>query len=139
MTVYWNTNEIGMVDERVTSAGLQTYRFALPGAIMNGLYTLSFRLDAFTNGTSSITVSNVAAGFAGVEQPIKLDMLLTGSNSAPVLKLTGASNFNYLVESSTNLLNWTPTALLVNTNGTVLFADPAVTNSSKHFYRAVMQ
>src|SRR6185295_18527330 len=99
MTVYWNTNEIGLVDQRITSPGLNTYRFALPGVISDGLYTLSFRLDAFSNTVSSIMVTNVATGLAGVDQPIKLDMLLIGTNSAPVLKLTGASNFTYLVES----------------------------------------
>ena len=103
----------------------------------NGLYTLSFRLDAFTNTISTITVTNVSTGFAGLDQPINLDMLL-GSNSVPVLKLTGTSNVTYLVESSTNLLNWSPAALLSNTNGTVLFADPSATNSNQRFYRATL-
>ena len=31
LTVYWSTNEIGMVDERAAAPGFQTYRFALPG------------------------------------------------------------------------------------------------------------
>ena len=62
--------------------------------------------------------------------------LWVGSNNVPVLKLTGTSNFTYLVEASTNLLNWMPAALLPNTNGTVLFADPAATNSTTLFYRA---
>ncbi len=138
LTVYWNTNQIGMVDERGVSAGLQTYRFALPGIFNSGLYTLSFRLDTFTNVESSITVTNVATGFVGISEPLNLEMLLWGSNSVPVLKLTGAPGYNYVLESSTNLVNWTPTALLVNTNGAVWFADPAMTNSSGRFYRAVM-
>jgi hypothetical protein len=138
MTVYWNTNQIGLVDERMASSGLQTYRFALPGTVTNGLYTLSFRLDAFTSTTSSVTVTNVATGYSGMGQRIKLDMLVMGSNGAPVLKLTGPSNFTYLVQSSTNLMDWTPAALLVNTNGAVLFADPAVTNRGARYYRALM-
>lgn len=137
MTVYWNTNMIGKVDERVGKPTLETYRFGLPGSVTNGLYTLSFRLDVFANLTSTITVTNVATGFAGLDQPINLDML-RGSNSAPMLKLTGTSNVNYLVESSTNLLNWSPAALLSNTNGTVLFTDLGATNSSQRFYRATL-
>jgi hypothetical protein len=137
LTVYWNTNQIGMVDERVASPGLQTYRFALPETVTEGLYTLSFRLDAFSNTLSSITVTNVATGFAGVEEPIELDMLRSGNNY-PILKLTGASNFTYLIESSTNLADWTPTVLLLNTNGTAFFFDPAITNYSKRFYRALL-
>jgi hypothetical protein len=137
LTVYWNTNQIGMVDERAASPGLQTYQFALPGTVTDGLYTLGFKLDAFTNA-SSITVTNVATGFVGIPQPARLDMLRVGTSNAPVLKLTAASGYNYLVQSSTNLVDWLPTALLVNTNGSVQFADPAVTNSRARFYRAVM-
>ena len=125
-----------MADERVASTNLQSYRFALPGVLTNGLYTLSFRLDPTTNTASSVTVTNVKTGFSGIEQPIRLGMSLAASNNTPLLMLSGAPNYNYLVESSTNLTDWTATALLVNTNGTVLFADPAVTNFSRQFYRA---
>jgi hypothetical protein len=139
MTVYWNTNQIGLIDERVATSGMQTYRFPLPAPpVSSGLYTLSFRLDVFTNTESSVTVTNVATGFVGITQPISLNMLLMGSNNTPVLKLAAAPGYNYLVQSSTNLVDWSPTALLVNTNGAVLFADPAVTNRGARFYRAMM-
>ena len=135
LTVYWNTNQVGMVDERVAATNLQTYRFSLPGIVTNGLYTLSFRLDSFDN-SSSIAVTNVATGFVGVTQPITLGISLT--NGTSLLQLTAATNFTYLIQSSTNLVNWTPTALLVNSNGTVLFPVPASTNSNAQFFRAVM-
>jgi hypothetical protein len=138
MTVYWNTNQIGLIDERAAIPGLQAYRFPLPAPVCSGLYTLSFRLDVFTNAESSITVTNVAAGFVGITQPISLEMLPVGTNNTPVLKLTAAPGYNYLVQSSSNLVDWLPTALLVNTNGAVLFADPAATNGGARFYRALM-
>lgn len=137
LTVYWNTDEIGIVDERVASPGLQTYRFALPALVKNGLYALNFRLDAFNNTSSSITVTNVATGFVGVTEPVMLNASLN-TNGTPLVQLTGVPGYNYLLQSSTNLADWTPAALLVNTNGTVLFSDPAATNSSARFYRAVM-
>jgi len=136
LTVYWNTNQIGMVDERVVETNLQTYRFQLPGTVSSGLYTLSFRLDSFNN-SSSIAVTNVATGFVGVTQPITLGISLT--NGAPLLQLTAATNFNYLIQSSTNLVDWTPTALLLNTNGTAQFTDSSLTNSRARFYRALLQ
>jgi hypothetical protein len=136
LTVYWNTNQIGMVDERVAETNLQTYRFELPGTVSSGLYTLSFRLDSFNN-SSSIAVTNVATGFVGVTQPITLGLSLT--NGVPLLQLTAATNFTYLIQSSTNLVDWTPTALLLNTNGTAEFKDSSLTNSNERFYRAVMQ
>jgi hypothetical protein len=135
LTVYWNTNQIGMVDERVAATNSQTYRFELPGTVSGGLYTLSFRLDSFAN-SSTITVTNVATGFVGVAQPITLRISIT--NGAPLLQLTAATNYTYLIQSSTDLVNWTPTALLLNTNGTVQFMDSAVTNSGARYYRATL-
>ena len=135
LTVYWNTNQVGMVDERVAPTNLQTYRFTLPGTVTNGLYTLSFRLDSFDN-SSSVAVTNVATGFVGMTQPITLAISIT--NGAPLLQLTAATNFTYLIQSSTNLVNWTPTVLILNTNGTSQFTDSTVTNSSRRFYRAVV-
>ena len=137
LTVYWDTNQIGMVDERVASTNLETYRFALPSMVTNGVYVLGFRLDTFGNMLSSVTITNVATGFVGVNQPVTLGVAFF-TNCTPILQLTGASNYNYLVESSTNLLDWTPTALLVNQNGTVFFADRTATNSPSKFYRALM-
>ena len=136
LTVYWNTNQIGMVDERVADSSLQTYRFALPAAVTDGLYALSFRLDSFNNTTSSVTVTNVSTGFVGVTQPIMLGISIT--NGAPLLQLTAATNFTYLIQSSTNLADWMPTALLLNTSGTLLFLDSPITNSKAMFYRALM-
>jgi hypothetical protein len=59
------------------------------------------------------------------------------TNGMPVLQLTGANNYTYLIQSSTNLVNWTPMALLVNTNGMSQFMDSPVTNSHARFYRAM--
>jgi hypothetical protein len=137
LTVFWNTNQIGFVDERATSPGLQTNRFALPATVTNGLYTLSFRLDSFNGTASSIIVTNMMTGFAGVEQPFALAVAGV-TNRAPTLTLTGAAGFNYLIQSSTNLVNWTPSALLLNTNGTVQFTDASATNAAQQFYRALL-
>ena len=137
LTVYWNTNEIGFVDEGVTANGFETHTFALPSAVTTGLYTLSFRLDSFNGTASSITVTNVTTGFVGVEQPFTLTVV-GSTNRIPTLKLTGAAGFNYLLQRSTNLVDWTPSALLLNTNCTVLFTDFSATNSVQRFYRALL-
>lgn len=138
LTVYWNTNQIGAVDESVTLAGLHSYTFALPTVFEAGNYALGFSLDRFTNVVSSLTVTNVATGFVGVTQPITLAALGFATNGAPVLKLTGAPGYNYLIQASTNLLDWTPTALLVNTNGTAFFAEPGPASKTARFYRATL-
>jgi hypothetical protein len=108
----------------------------LPATVSSGVYTLSFRLDSFNGTSSSVVITNVATGFIGVTNPVTLGISLT--NGLPMLQLTAPTNFNYLVQSSTNLVDWTPAALLFNTNGTVQFIDSAVTNSPARFYRALM-
>jgi hypothetical protein len=106
--------------------------------VTDGVCILSFRLDVFNQAVSTVTVTNIATGFVGFTHPITLQMLPQGSNTVPILQLTAPADYNYVVLSSTNLVNWVPTAFLVNTNGTVFFADPGATNSSQRFYRAVM-
>jgi hypothetical protein len=97
---------------------------------------LSFRLDSFNN-SSSIAITNVSAGFVGATQAIKLGISFT--NGAPLLQLTAATNFTYLIQSSTNLLDWTPKVFLSNTNGTMQFMGWGLTNSGAQFYRALTQ
>ena len=136
VTVYWDTNQIGMVDERVASTNVQTHQFMLPTTFTSGSFVLGFRLDAFNNTSSSVSITNVATGFVGMTNSITLGVSLT--NGLPMLQLTALTNCNYLVQSSTNLIDWTPTAMLVNSNGTVNFTDSTATNSGARFYRAVM-
>jgi len=84
---------------------------------------------------SSISITNVSLGFAGLTNPITLGV--SRANGTNQLTLTGPTNYNYLVQSSSNLVDWIPAAIVPNTNGTALFSDPAATNSTKRFYRAV--
>ena len=135
LTVFWNTNEIGVADETVTMPGLQTYSFALPAMYSSGNYVLGFRLDSFTNIVSSISITNVSLGFAGLTNTVTLGINRAGGSNQ--LTLNGPTNYNYLVESSSNLVDWIPTAIVANTNGTVFFPIPAATNANAQFYRAV--
>ena len=135
LTVYWNTNEIGVADETVTTPGLQNYSFALPASYSSGNYVLGFRLDSFTNIVSSISITNVSLGFAGLTNTVTLGISRAGGSNQ--LSLTGPTNYNYLVESSSNLVDWIPVAIVPDTNGTALFPIPAATNSNAQFYRAV--
>ncbi len=136
LTVYWNTNSIGSIEERAAKAGIQTYRFSLPDTYTEGLYSLTFRLDSFNSVTSQVSVTDVALGFAGSTEPFTLNV---GADTAAgiTMTLTGDSGYNYLVENSTNLVDWSLFAILANTNGTVRFYDPDAVNYNKRFYRAV--
>ena len=124
-----------MADETVTPPGLQNYSFALPATYSSGNYVLGFRLDSFTNIVSSISITNVSLGFAGLTNTVTLGISRAGGSNQ--LTLTGPTNYNYLVESSSNLVDWIPVVIVANTNRTALFSVPAATNANAQFYRAV--
>ncbi len=137
LTIYWETNVIGSIDERAVVPGVRQYMFPLSAAATNGTHLLGFRLDAFSDVASSVLVTNVSLGFLGIKEPFSLAVTETQTNGLPVLKLTGPADHNYVVEASTNLIDWTTIAILVNTNGSVHFIDPQSTKSTARFYRAV--
>ena len=53
------------------------------------------------------------------------------------LSLTGQTNLLYVIEASTNLVQWTKIGVRTNLTGSVEFADRAATNYPQRFYRAV--
>ncbi|MDO8482893.1 MAG: hypothetical protein Q7S86_03690, partial [bacterium] len=137
LSMYSETNVIGSIDERMVSAGIHKYTFPIPETATGGTRTLGFRLDAFSAIQSSVTVTNVALGFAGLREPFSLSFVGTDPTGLPLLQLNGPSGFNYRVETSTNLVDWETTAILVNTNGVVRFT-ATTTNTTAQFYRAAV-
>lgn len=137
LSVYRNTNILGSIDERVVVQGLRHYTFGLQTTQTNGTYSLGFRLDAFSAIQSSVIVTNVALGFVGVRESFSLSFTSSFTNGLPVLQLNGPSGFTYIVEASTNLVDWETAAVLINTNGTVRFIDSNSIGSASRFYRAV--
>jgi len=137
LTVYWETNAIGSIDERVVLPGLQHYTYSLPAVATNGSHTLGFRLDSFSSVIPSVVITNVFVGFVGISDPFSLSLTGKDENGFNLLKLTGPSGFDYAVETSTNLIDWKVMAVLVNTNGAVPFVDKQSSNSPARFYRAV--
>ena len=137
-SVYWGTNLVGLLDERVGSSGLPTYRFPLPETYTNGVFTLGFRLDAYTTTQSSLTLTNIVTGFFGITNPPALTVTGGATNGPALITLTGPTNFYSLLQSSTDLTNWSPVATLVNSNGVVQFSDMGATNQVRRFYRAVV-
>ena len=136
LSVYWDTNLVGSVDERAVRQGLQGYSLGVPRVLANSVYALGFRLDAFTDVQSSVLITNVTFASVGVSKPFALSITDEKFEGRRVFQLTGESGFTYSVETSTNLIDWETFALLVNTNGIVRFADTVLTNAPARFYRA---
>ncbi len=53
------------------------------------------------------------------------------------LAFYGLTGSNYLIQTSTNLVNWQPFTNFVGTNSLLYFDDPSATNFKQRFYRTV--
>jgi hypothetical protein len=136
LSINWDTNTVGFVDEANIQSGYHHYTMKFLAAT-NGSYMLGFRLDPYSNTPSTVSMTNVVLGYAGVSQPFTLSVTTNTANGSPVFQLTGQPGFNYTVQASTNLSDWNAIAILINTNGTVPFVDLNSTNFYQRFYRAV--
>jgi len=141
LTVLWDTDIIGTLDERVAGPGLQHYRFSFPNAGATSSHVLGLRLDPFTNIQSRITLTNMILNQVGPSQQPVLSATTNTVNDLRVWRLDGQAGFNYNVLASTDLssTNWTMISTLANTNGAVFFYDETQTNYAQRFYRAVAQ
>jgi hypothetical protein len=73
---------------------------------------------------------------AGLAVPALLSISLLSGGAARV-GVSGSSGQSYTIQSSTDLSSWTSLANLALTNSSEIFLDPAATNQSRRFYRAV--
>jgi hypothetical protein len=117
---------------------MKQYVFPFPAVATSGAKMLGFRLDAFSAAPSSAVITNVSLGFRGIRETFSLSFVGQQKDGAPVLQLNAPKGFNYAIQRSTNLLDWTVVALLANENGAVRFTDLSVTNALTQFYRAVV-
>jgi photosystem II stability/assembly factor-like uncharacterized protein len=92
---------------------------------------------ALITGDMDINSYSIFLSIPPPGQPLTLSVATNTYSGLPIFQLTGESGYNYIVQASTNLLNWTNIASVVNTNGLVPFTDPAWANYKQRFYRAV--
>jgi probable HAF family extracellular repeat protein len=137
LTVYWNTNKIGAIEERSVSANPLTYTFSLPGQLTNGIYSLSMRLDEFSQTWSSILIGDVQTGHIGVPITPSVSLTVT-TNKHARLTIAGSPGYDYLLQRSWNLANWIGVAAVSLSGSTALFEDADATNRVSSFYRIVI-
>lgn len=135
LSVYWDDQVIGSIDERVFTTN--HYTFSFPNTTANSGHILGFRLDSFTNIQSIVTITNIVLNQVGVSQPFSLSLTGGSTNGSLIYQLAGEAGFEYHVQASTNLVDWSDIAVLQNTNGTVRFYDPNSTSYPMRFYRGV--
>ena len=134
LTVYWDTNMIGEIDEVAVLPGLKHYNLSFPNTVPNTSHVLGFHVDPFTSTHSTLILTNIVTGCVGVSQPPVLSVI-PDTGSGLTYQLTG-QNGTYTIQSSADLLNWTDMGIVLNTNSSVQFDDPNSTNYLTRFYRA---
>jgi hypothetical protein len=69
---------------------------------------------------------------------VELGPVLLLSGGAVQVGVTGLAGQTYLIQASTDLVNWTTLTTLTLTNGTGQFIDSSPANVNQRFYRAVV-
>jgi probable HAF family extracellular repeat protein len=141
LSVIWDTNTIGTLDERVSGTGLRQYSYTFTHTLTNSVHMLGFRLDPFTQTQSIVTLSNIRTIAQGATEPPTLTITTNSIDGLRVLRLTGQPGFEYTIQtaSSINSTHWVDIISLQNTNGIVDFFDHTSTNNQpSRFYRAVV-
>jgi len=93
-------------------------------------------------GAYTVAVSNSIGGI--ISQPAQLTVLVPPLLSQPQhlpngnfqARLQGGANHSYVIETSSNLSQWSALTTLFYTNGTMPFVDTTASNAATRFYRA---
>jgi hypothetical protein len=135
----------------ITVEGGDTFSFSCapgPGSTFFGfIETLPFQDLTFSDGAALVHVAGgplheeLIGGLFMVEQapPALLTSLSRLSDGSVQFVLKGSVGVTYTVDTSTNLVTWTPLATLLATNNAMPVLDAAAANLSRRFYRAVAQ
>ena len=97
LSVYWNTNQIGIVDGRVALPNARRFNYSIDPVPTNGTYNLGFRLESIADNVSSVIVSNVVLSYWGLKDPVRLSLNGTENNGARRLILKDPKDYNYSV------------------------------------------
>jgi hypothetical protein len=138
----------GSVVFTVTAAGFAplTYQWLKNSAPISGATNSSLPLAAVgagDNGNYSVLVSNLVGNASAsaalvVQVPPAVSQVGRNPNGSFTLQLSGMSNSNYIVQVSSDLINWTP--LVTNTlpaSGTTQVTDTNAATQVQRFYRLV--
>ena len=107
--------------------------------VVAGLNTLEWRYskDAnFSAGLDAAFIDNVYLPLPDAAIAARLT-LLTLPSGAEMLQVQGLSGRQYVVQTSTNLLDWNSVVTNSSDTGTIQWTDPGAVNHPVRFYRAL--
>jgi len=150
------TNQVADAGANVTfgiaaySVPVNTYQWRFDGTDLpnatNATLTVS---NAQASGTYSVVLGAIPpVGEPPIQPQIySANLTINGQTTLASPRLLGDGSFQgmlqgavsnemYVIEVSTNLINWATSSTIRFTNSSTPFADPNATNSQKRFYRA---
>ena len=78
LAIYLNDTYVGAIDERFDSSGEREYIYSLDNLVFSEQNRLAFRLDAFTNSSSSVSISEIKFfSTVAVPEPTSTPMLVS--------------------------------------------------------------
>ncbi len=122
-----------------------TYQWLFNGAPISGATNTSLSLtnvQTTNSGTYHVVVTSPAGSVPSAVATLAVGThpLLLNARTVPqgvfAFTLSGTPGAVYLIEGSTNLLNWTPLTRVTNIAGTVDFTDTPASGLFGRFYRA---
>jgi hypothetical protein len=120
------------------SSALTVYLAVNPAGLAPGTYTFTLFVntgDPLLPATAlpiSLTISS------GLPAPPQLQFL-SGTGGQFVFQLSGDTNVAYVVQDSTDLMNWAPVSTNTLTSGTLLITNPILPGPFSQFWRALWQ
>jgi hypothetical protein len=120
------------------SSALTVYLAFNPAGLAPGTYTFTLFVNTgdpllpVTALPISLTISS------GLPAPPQLQFL-SGAGGQFVFQLSGDTNVAYVVQDSTDLMNWAPVSTNTLTSGTLLITNPILPGPFSQFWRALWQ
>jgi pimeloyl-ACP methyl ester carboxylesterase len=132
ISLEWDNMPFAVFDEEAALEGPQQRSVMLPDVYATGEHKLSYRVDTFGAGGSSVSITEIELDFVGIVEPAPIRNMVVDGVEATLTWGTKLG-FDYQVEGSNDLLEWLPEGGLVEGTGNdSSLARPVV---AKRFYR----
>jgi hypothetical protein len=136
-TGYSSSNGVDWV-----SVGAQT--IPMSGSILIGIAVTSHNNSVLNTSTfinvrvETVSLTGATPQVVRTSPPARVQLIGRDSIGAAHLRINGESGRTYALETSTDLMNWTPLANRLNSGGTISITDAAATDHFARFYRTVV-
>jgi hypothetical protein len=137
LSVYLDDRPVqGIAEPFAETTELGTSDVLLAPIAASGSHTISFRLDTLDGHAASVLIKDVELGFD--ERP-KLSISFPGALAPLGIQFQAVTTkTNYVVETSTNLIDWPTLTNVFTTDSVIRVNDGSATNKGNRFYRLVV-